>query len=213
MQSSDTLAPEVSLTHVEGTTREPPASGHPPPQPPHPGLERHIKSQPNPKVPEPGEQVVTPQEASVQRCRTQQDRAPDHGPVAAGGRSGHGIRSNPRFSHEFRGEQGRASRGESTGPSSLLGRREVDVSKLDDLKRRVGGTVYFNQSVLSLSKNGYSIDSGTLVSVDGAVCVVEWYECLCLDWHDDSVPCAFRIREQLSTFAVSSYPRRCTWQQ
>jgi hypothetical protein len=87
------------------------------------------------------------------------------------------------------------------------------VSKLDDLKRSVGGMVYFNQSILSLSKNGYSIDSGTLVSVDGAVCVVEWYECLCLDWHDDSVPCAFRIREQLSTFTVSSYPRRCTWQQ
>lgn len=86
------------------------------------------------------------------------------------------------------------------------------MSKLDDLKKRIGRPVYFSQPVLSLSKGGYTIEEGTLISIEGHTCVVEWYECLCLEPHDESVPCRFVIRGRLSTFVVSP-TRRCAWQQ
>lgn len=77
---------------------------------------------------------------------------------------------------------------------------------LDDLKDNIGGTVYFSHTLLSLSSDSTTVKRGTLIKMEGPVCVVEWEECLCLDEHGPEVECGFKIRDMISVFLVQLEP-------
>lgn len=64
------------------------------------------------------------------------------------------------------------------------------MSRLQSLRTRLGDQVFFHR-VIFISGRGYT-RSGTLISVDGSTCVIEW---MC-----DSEP----IRESISTFLITS---------
>lgn len=72
------------------------------------------------------------------------------------------------------------------------------------LKRYIGRTVYFSQPKYGLRVGEQKVYTATLEEVKGTTAVVTWQECLCLDWHDASVECGFKIRETLSIFSIKT---------
>lgn len=82
------------------------------------------------------------------------------------------------------------------------------MSRLDDLKCAIGQTVYFSTPAYGIGIREPLIYSGTLEQVDDVTCVVTWNECICLYHHDDTLPCAFPVRERLSIFRVQTHPPR-----